>query len=353
MIITASDEILNLNTLHFSGFEEALGAILQAHRRGNHFVVLPRALCSQLLSSVPLTRANRATLEQLEQEYTQTGHLLRSSQFSINIRGFSQSPISEAQGQINIPINNSDLFEVLEKPVLILEDFESDGDFYYFIMENLAREGLNFRFSCDPFHGGGDSIMRITQRKLSERRIVITIVDSDRLAPCTNCQKSVSINAMKEASAWPLFFGLVTPCSEVENFIPLEVIQELSVPHAASTLSLLFSIRDKERQNSIPATDFYAIWFDYKNGLNPELFNRIGDPAVRSWISDRLSLANFDPAVGNLPGFGSAVLRSIINSDRSRRKFRNSIKSAEWIRVFGDFVSYLKWLLAAASPRRT
>src|SRR4051812_24295084 len=77
MLFHLDSELHDLDACDSSLRDEALRALLRAHRLGDHVVVISREVCKHLLAQADLSRAECAILERIGLEFTQKAELPR------------------------------------------------------------------------------------------------------------------------------------------------------------------------------------------------------------------------------------------------------------------------------------
>jgi len=207
-----------------------------------------RATGSWLLNQSFLSKFEKSFVNQCVQEFTQTGGLLVVTPFYIDIIKTDILLIERHEKRIIIPSDPSIIEDILNSPMLLIEDIESDGSIIETIL-NVLLKRMPFRhFHGEYTHGGGSSSFKVARRKVSERRIVVFLSDSDKSSPVDPHGKEKEVRKLSDELNWPLLFPYILPCREIENVIPLDITYLLSGSKVSATFANLNSIQKKNLQ---------------------------------------------------------------------------------------------------------
>jgi hypothetical protein len=334
--------------------EERLTDVLQAHRRGHNLLVIDRPIAKWLLENLTFTNVDRATLIKISQENTQTGNLKDKAEHYINIVTAGNPIRSLGSGAIEVPIDSPYFSEIARRPVLVVEDIGDDRELVSFIFDNFDIRRFPVRHCFEPIHGGGDSICRVTEEKLSEHRIVISLYDSDMKSPLSACGKTRQMTKIAQALSWPLFYYFHTPCLEIENIVPLNVSELLDSVKRSSTHNLLLRLENLERADAkMDASHAFWLWFDLKYGHNPSKWQQITSPSDAAWIEQKLKKVGISAHNTAVAGLGPNLIRAVLSSQDCKIKFRREIRSSGWLGVFENLFLSMLWVCAAPQPSRT
>ena len=321
--------------------------ILRARREGSHLVIIPRATASWLRDNLQLGERDRAMLERLIQEYAQTAGLRQAAQVYVNVVADPSENFSISENAINVSLTHLAHCNILQRPVLLVENLQSDGRLYEFLLTGHCKK-MGCIVAFDVAHGGGADLPMVFEHQIDQQRIVIGITDSDNNAPDHGSSKLQSLTALALGKSWPLAFAASPPCREGENLIPLEVLLSFPCAHRHRTNSMLLRIAAEEIKNRHPTNQQYWLFFDSKEGLSTDRFQRLS-PAEQGWITSKTALANFDPSDSDIEGYGNRITNQLFNDNRLQSDFMRISKQPVWQSIFSTFIETLVWPAAAST----
>lgn len=175
---------------------------------------------------------------------------------------------------IHIPTAIAENWQLNTKCCLLTENLE-DGDFYLFIAKYHCKErNIPWRRICfRKENGGGDTTSRVLEKCLSQDKIpTLCLADSDRKHgrseaypnyPATgntlkHIQK-VSQRLLKQKDIPPHCLFEI-PVHEIENLIPIQMIEELKKENMRAGIDRITSLR--KVSNGEP-----LLYYDFKNGF--------------------------------------------------------------------------------------
>jgi hypothetical protein len=273
-----------------------LAELLRAHRFGMHLLVIERSLVDYLLSSGHLSGSDdKAMLNKMRSEFTQTGHLHEIAAIYIEITP-PETTLQCYKNCVKIPIDQIDL-EMFGNPALLLtEDANGDGEIIEFILGNIRDIVSAPRSRFKREHGGGTSTLKRLRKALEAKELGTCVVDTDRITPFSKFSEMVKeATDLSSESGWPLFVVLPLPCHEVENLIPHDVLALLECARESELESLALKIFDLERRERWPCEVSFWLFVDLKNGLSSDKVATL-DATESKWIYERMA------AVGARPG---------------------------------------------------
>jgi hypothetical protein len=196
-------------------------------------------------------------------------------------------------------------------------------------------------------NGGGTAITANFRAELRNQNITVTVVDSDKLAPCDSCS-ATKTNLQREAAA-QTFLGVLceTPCREIENFIPFSILKNFSKKICPNYKcfddieNLLNSEKSSDIKNSI------WLYLDLKEGIKSEKLNSITNVYVRDWLSKKFKCENNVFEDIEIEGFGPSVLRQFLNCGEALSSFSKYIMSEIWKKEFYEFFDIIYWHFVA------
>ena len=333
--------------------EERVSTLLRAHRNGQHLVIIDRLAGHWLLNNVPLLQNDRSTLQKIIQDITQTGNLPNQTPYLIRITGSGEQFFYEKPRFINLPLDFQKFDDILLKPIFLVEDISADGGAYEAIFRNMPGLLQSFVVSFDRMHGGGSGVQKVAKEKILEGRIVYAVVDSDKEAPVSSDRRFRDMKRLQAETRWPLYFFDVTPCREVENIFPLEVIGMIPQLKNSQCYKILLTIDDLEREAGCKFQERLFIHFDMKNGADLTKPEGRLSADERAWIASKLEMAGIDPYNSPVIGFGPNLLSQLFGHGICLDEFRKSIRTASWQKHFAPFIEKMMWAFIAPKPQRT
>jgi hypothetical protein len=353
MIIALDLLPVQLASIDRALLQDRLSALLRAHRRGCNAVVSTRASAVWLLDQVILIERDKSTLRRILDEITQNGATLRLASQLIRIGEPGTRLEAVGHREIRVPIDYERFDEVIQTPVLVLEDIQADLGVFKAIFRNMPSAFSAFTVGYDPLHGGGENTITVATAKAAENRIVCAVVDADCKSPHAMDRRQQRIRQITSKTGWPLYFCSITPCAEIENIFGLDVLAHLNPVRLSRTFESLIRIHSEETRLNGDICDSFCLFFDMKEGLSDRVFQRITDAESRQWLIQKLQMARIGAGAINLPGFGSHVVRQVLESNICMAEFRRVVRSSNWQSIFGRFVEDIMWTLAAPPPQRT
>ncbi|MET3646143.1 hypothetical protein [Phyllobacterium ifriqiyense] len=312
--------------------------ILRSHRRGYHLVVMPRATATWILDNIILSGIDQATLRKLRSEYAQTAEL-RSTAL-IRLRVLPQHMGGPTLSGKVIEFGLTDLISsnVCEKAVIVVEDTGSDGQFYENLFKGIIAKIGNVQIGLEMSNGGGENTSRVFKEKISDRRLVVMIADSDKSAPSFDIPAKISkAKLMAEQAVWPLTEVICLPCREVENLVPLHLVEKLRCSQGRGVeISSLHRIQTAEDKAGIPVHHQLWMYYDLKRGA----------PEDRSeWLETKLRMGGH----ASYQGFGNQMMTQFVADEAIKKEFRQYVKKDHWWNTFGIIFERALWMVVAAN----
>jgi len=202
-------------------------------------------------------------------------------------------------------------------------------------------------------HGGGADISACLRVEIPHQRVVVSVVDSDKVAP-SDTPSATKRNLDREANR-QTFVGMVceTPCKEAENYIPIGTLRahrQRICPEFQSFEALENLITD---QGTPDASDCVWLYFDLKKGIESDKLDAISDPPVANWLRERYQLGEGQFSDVEIGGFGDSLLRQFLNCGEAVKDFVAFMKSPYWTTHFADFFDLIYWYFAAEKKARS
>ncbi len=131
MIISLTIAIDQLTGLASELVEELLSEVIRCSRRGNHIVAIPRATCDWATQNFQFSGIDRAHLETIREDFTQTGGLARNPRFVALEIASEDEPLQQlSANRWSIGITHALQSRAFERPILILENATNDGQMF-------------------------------------------------------------------------------------------------------------------------------------------------------------------------------------------------------------------------------
>jgi hypothetical protein len=333
---------------------EVCSELLRAYRRGYHVVVIERATAAWLLENVVLTAQEKATLNKISAEYTQSGDLIRRCSTYIKVGSFAQGTIRRVGRAFEISPDEIIRPHLLDRVAFVVEDIVNDGGLYEFIANSLRDKFYAPPAVWETVHGGGERICDVAADKIRAHRIVVVVVDSDRNAPTDKCEKMEKLAELGSGEAWPLCFFLSPPCREAENLFSSIIIAQIpSAKEAQRSLEVLITVAAAEETAGMLGHEVLWLYFDLKEGWSAERLKNFRADA-QGWILSRLRLsAGLDEESFMLSGFGRNIIHQVMSSNAISAMLRAEIRTRAWLDLFGTFFTDLTWVCAGGRPQFT
>jgi hypothetical protein len=121
------DLVEELGDIDENVMTSAIADLIRAHRLGHHLVVISRDSASWLQENVDLSTRDAAMLARISQSYAQTGDLRRRATIYVDIVAGRPENLSQSRNAIEVSIEMLVRYRLLEKPILLVENMESDG----------------------------------------------------------------------------------------------------------------------------------------------------------------------------------------------------------------------------------
>lgn len=183
MIINMGLSVEELRKISTHFLEDRISGLLHAHQRGYHLLILDRICGRWLLENLSFSKRESALIEQLILEITQTGNLRKNASIYIEICPPSLGGLITNTNKIFLPLDHKNFYEILEKPVFIVEDIDADLKLYEALISHFSQEINISSYRYEAYHGGGSGVERVSKSKILEGRIVYSILDSDKISP--------------------------------------------------------------------------------------------------------------------------------------------------------------------------
>ncbi|MBB3440950.1 hypothetical protein [Rhizobium sp. BK379] len=347
MIVTIDATTGEFGAANAAEMEYLFSEVLRASILGKHFVLLDRVTCDWAMGNLTLGAQYQAHLQLLKQEFTQRGAIraVAGQILSIKIGGNGLQPVTSQKYEIG----HRTLLQgnYLDVAVLLVANTANDGEFLKQILNMTKRNHPIGHFAFVVRHGGGSTIVECFNEELNAQRITICIVDSDRLSP--HNFSSTTVRALQASANQNAYVGGIfpTPCREIENFIPLDLIERHRLCPTYPDFQKLKAILQRQ---DIQDDAHNACWlyFDLKMGLSgPALLAKGLQADIEAWIQQHFTPDSETFNQTNIAGFGTNILRTFLNSNPAMRDYNDFTKTSFWAAVFAPLFEKIAWFLAA------
>lgn len=340
----------DISLIEPGALSEGISEILRAHRFGHHLFVIDRKLGDWLNNNLPLNDADRAILRRIISSYAQFGNLRDRAHIYACIKG-NDSPISCDKNVIYFPFSLISKPYLLDRTALITENSANDGKLIHEIISNVARRSGLGKVSFELVNGGGTTVEAVASNLIDDGRVMSIVLDSDHYMPKKEVPASIRrLNGLSQGKEWPFVFSSSLPCREIENLIPMNVVENLSCSvEKKKVFEALKKIASNEHtlHDSVRSGSFWR-YFDTKKGLDKAKILEL-PPAEQEWLSARLKLCDSD-GVGAI---SERIVQTLLADGRAMMEFVTEVVKPEWWHEFGTCFSPSLWAGVAAQRVRT
>ncbi|MGJ5041883.1 MULTISPECIES: hypothetical protein [unclassified Bradyrhizobium] len=352
MLFHLDEPVQELSKLDADQLAEVVSDLLGAARLGYHVVAISRTSASWINANIDLSMRERAMLSRISSDYTQAAGLRKVAKRYINLTSNDLLHLGVTGNCVSVAVLRLKQCRLLERSVLLVENINSDGAIYEFLLSNRHKSIGCPAISFVRYHGGGDDLPKVMEHLIVERRIVCAVVDSDKSAPISFNKKMHRLSKVSDGFSWPLCFLLTPPAREAESLVPLAIVAQLPCGKGSVTNGVHLNIAAAEKVGGHASTDAFWLYFDLKEGVSVEKVNRLND-AERDWLTGKLSLVGIDPAHVSIPGYGENIIKQLFESNRLLGEYRDAVQHRSWRDVFDHFISEMVWIFAGAPRVRT
>lgn len=331
---------------------ELFSELMRASRLGHHRVVISRRLGSWIEAHVSLSEIDRAHIVRLKSEYAQIAGLIPSARVLAHVVLGEGLGIEEGGRVIRIGHETLLNGRFLQKTVLLLENAASDGRMLQEIFSHEAKRRSFGEFSFFIANGGGSGTATELKRFVDDGYFVVCVCDSDILVP--GGARSATCNQVMAAADRLTVPGVVkaTPCREIENFLPLDVLELL---YGDSRADVCSSVRDIFiNQKAVKSDECVWLYLDLKLGIPKGRLRLICNTADKlAWVSAKFGLTESDLNDFELGGFGEDIVNRFLDSGMARAEFHRFTRSDYWLKHFSFWLETVLWGMCARKEIRT
>lgn len=354
MIIHFDYTINQVETLEPALLQEVVAELMRSHRYGHHLVVINRPVASWLLENLDLSDKDKASLAQIERDYTQTADLVRRCQICIRLREVQEPYVVRCSKFVDIDIRLISKPYILDRVVLVFEDATTDGKLYSILFELLRSKIGAPAISWEPTHGGGSRTIEIAEEKAKEKRIVCALIDTDLKSPSSNKNSKISqIERISDDLGWPLVLATTPSCREIENMIPYEIVKLLPCAASNKSMSDIETILKYDDNTNCDLLYRFWMYFDVKDGLDGGEVEEWKNGDAVEWIKMKMSAVTANTSNLKLQGFGSNVVGQLVANGSIHGQLRRAVHSNKWWSYFGDYFSFLMWVCSSSRKNFT
>jgi len=315
-------------------------------------VVIPRGLSRWAEEHVNLSEIDLAHLVRLRAEYTQLAGLIANA--TIMSRIVIGDGLEAVEDGRIIEIGHELILRgrFLNRTILLIENAANDGRMIQEIFRHEAKRRSFGETSFALSNGGGTSTAGELRRLAEDGNFIVCVCDTDLIVP--GGKKSATCNAVLTQSNQITVPGVValTPGREIENFLPIEVIEALysaNKPPECAVLRELFL-----RQGDQDSLDCIWLYLDLKCGLHPgKLLEECNTPEKRAWAAVKFNIAEEDLGKIQFSGLGEDILNRYFNSNIAQAIFYKFSRSTYWSKHFSSWIEDLLWGTCGRKELRT
>lgn len=350
MLIVFDPDVNDLTGAIPHDMEMLFSEILRASELASHKVIIGRSAATWAIGNLALAARHKALLTSKMQSYTQEGGLRTRARCRLEILIGAQPPERLADGLFTVGHARILTGNFLAPAVVLVENAESDGAFFDVVFRAICRDQEVSNYHFEKRNGGGSTITPEFAAIMAQRRVIVCVVDSDRVTP--NAAASATFKALTKLRDETGFVGdvLETRCLELENHLPLSLIEAHCLCPSYKDWAKLKAIM--KRQGQAPVGDCLWLRFDLKDGaFAANLTKKALTAESLDWIKSKFLEDGHPFESLSIDGFGSEVISQFLKSGPAIVEFRKFVKSKYWTDNFSDFFSTIYWYLIADTRR--
>lgn len=241
---------------------------LALHRRaGKNYIFAEKGVLEKLMVQKDFSRPTRTLFKSLYNNSSEDKLYLKSVNKYINM--VYNKTKEENKIEIVMELTSKKAVNICDTTVLITENQE-DALFYELIAKYYTKyngfKNIEIFFESKP--GGGDTTARVLEQTvISENRLCLCIVDSDKKFPDdSGGTTKIHVEDFTKCKTQDIWKAIILDVHEVENLIPIGWIEKC-IP--CETISFLKYLKRKvaEEKNNAP-----IYYFDIKKGIEKDKF---------------------------------------------------------------------------------
>lgn len=324
--------------------------LLHADINGYHLIIMSRAVSRWLLDSVDLSGREKARLNSIHSKSSTRNGILSEASTFVEIV-FKAQEVGVVGNKFVIGVDAILRGRYLKQPArLIVENANTDGDFYKSLMRVLSYSSSDFSVSMDVYNGGGGTTSDMFKLNVNEGFVSVCIVDSDKSHEGSKLGDTAgSVLKVNETCSNNIGCVHVLRVRETENLIPYDIISSISCYKS--------EVFKKECDKYFLRKDsqFSSQWlyFDIKKGAVGKDFSKFGrcSKSKATW-SEFFGLNEDACDDFILTGFGDGVLKNFLKCGRSQSLFRRAVISKDWNDHLGHDLQKLAWFFCGPRVMR-
>ena len=351
------ENIENMEEVYVSRLFESIAV---AAFSGNHKIYLPLDVFEYLMASNILSKSARGAIQKISENRSQFGGLLKKDTIPKLTVNNSKGGLKRGTGNhFQIGYENFLDGDYLMRPVLAVENSSNDGRFYKFIFTEEAKRN---RFSGVQFEivniGGKDNLKNMLHDYSAEKRIVVFITDLDSVVKISDKVITDREQNREKTLNTGNCIGFVkyTPGHELENFLPLSIVEKVGKKINSVELEKIRGLIDSQCGTEV--RDCLWLYYDIERGINVQKDNR-GKFIINNrfkvqmddidWLCEKYSTTKSRLEHLKFPGFGDSVIKNFMkNSDRKDELIKHMQSNENdfnyWDFHFGDWLKVMLWI---------
>jgi hypothetical protein len=324
--------------------------VIRCSRLGYHRIVFPRPVAAWVGENTDLSMIDKAHLKRLRSEYTQLAGQAEDS--PLIVRVVRNGGIERSNDGRIVSIGYEELIEggFLLKSILLLENGVNDGRIIALVLRHEAKRIAFGELAYEVANGGGSTTAGELERLVDLGRVVACVCDTDIKVP--GGARSPTFNTVMARSASIPLVGMAvgTPGSEAENFIPLNIIDQMFAATHPDACRSLHQVM--EAQGDCETDDCFWLYFDIKRGIS-EMMSHLNTEVKIDWACRKLGVDRNGLAWHEISGFGDGVIASFFNDNKAQAEFFQFSRRQYWASHFSDWIRKILWIVCGRVALRT
>lgn len=341
------DELINISSPERS---HLMSEFIRASRLGSHRIVVPRGTADWVLENVNLAEIDLAHLKRLRSEYTQLAGQIEQATLAIVVTDGGGVSFSDSGRIVSMGYKNVIAKDYLQRPVFLTENAKNDGCMLDIIVSHESRRRSFGAVAYDSAHGGGIGIADELKRFVELGRVVACVCDTDIKVP--DGKRSDTYNKVIAAASQLALVGIATgtPGSEIENFIPLNIIDKMYGNINRESIDKLIGIMD--RQGECECGECFWLYFDLKRGTT-EIEEHCNTLEKLQWARSKLPVDCDTGQIERIDGFGEKIVSDFLSDGSVQPDFFRFSRSDYWKTHFAIWIEKILWVICGRVGLRT
>lgn len=234
MIFYISEEIEKGLSSENYNFINGLQYLADSRKHGKIEILGDRETLIKISEYSHLSTPAKSIYKVLAEKCGTTKHLLDKVSVYVDVKNDNQLPTAESSqdGKKRIVVSIDWIGKnhtLTDAPIFLCENLDDCRFYDYFGKYYMFRKGINRIFMCfNEQNGGGSTTYKVFEKIISEYKMCLCIVDSDR--KFENChvmgQTAKSVMERIKPESFPFVELHILECHEAENMIPLSLVDE-------------------------------------------------------------------------------------------------------------------------------